>query len=105
MPDRSPLSRRRFLKTAAGASALAAAPYFVPASALGRGGAVPPSERIVVGGIGIQHRGMHDLRWIMGRAVAGIIQQVKIRPVSVLLKLPTLQNSRQRFYEKNIFGR
>ena len=68
MPDKSPLSRRRFLKTAAGASALAAVPYFVPASALGKGGAVPPSERIVVGGIGIQHRGMHDLGWIMGRA-------------------------------------
>jgi predicted dehydrogenase len=66
MPDKLPLSRRRFLKTAAGASALAAVPYFVPASAMGKGGAVPPSEKIVVGGIGIQHRGMHDLGWIMG---------------------------------------
>ena len=47
---------------------MAAVPYLIPASALGKGGAVPPSERIVVGGIGIQHRGMHDLRWIMGRA-------------------------------------
>ena len=68
MPDKSPFSRRRFLKTAAGASALAAVPYFVPASALGKGGAVPPSERIVVGGIGIQHRGRHDLGWIMRSA-------------------------------------
>ena len=68
MPNKSPFSRRRFLKTAGGASALAAVPYFVPASALGKGGAAPPSERIVVGAIGIQHRGMHDLRWIMGRA-------------------------------------
>lgn len=65
MPDKSCLSRRRFLKTAAGASALAAVPYFVPASALGKGGAVPPSERIIVGGIGIQNRGRHDLGWIM----------------------------------------
>jgi predicted dehydrogenase len=65
MPDKSPLSRRRFLKTAAATSALAAVPYFVPASALGKGGAVPPSERILVGGIGIQHRGMHDLNWIL----------------------------------------
>ncbi|MCL4202877.1 MAG: Gfo/Idh/MocA family oxidoreductase [Pirellulaceae bacterium] len=68
MPDKASLSRRRFLKTAAGASALAAAPYFVPASALGKGGAVAPSDRIVVGGIGIQHRGMHDLRWMMRNA-------------------------------------
>ena len=65
MPDRPPLSRRRFLKTAAGASALAAAPYFVPSTALGRGGAVPPSEKIIVGAIGIQHRGMHDLGWLI----------------------------------------
>lgn len=65
MPDKLPLSRRRFLKTAAAASALAAAPYFVPASALGKDGAVPPNERIVVGGIGIHNRGMHDLRWML----------------------------------------
>jgi len=66
MPDKSAFSRRRFLKTAAGASALAAVPYFVPASVLGKDGAVPPSEKIVVGGIGIHGRGMHDLQWIMG---------------------------------------
>ena len=65
MPHKSPFSRRRFLKTAAGASALATVPYFIPASALGKDGAVPPSERIVVGGIGIQNRGRHDLGWIM----------------------------------------
>lgn len=65
MPDTLPLSRRRFLKTAAAASAVAAAPYFVPASALGKNGAVPPSERIVVGGIGLRNRGMHDLRWML----------------------------------------
>ena len=67
MPDKSSLSRRRFLKTAAGAGAMAAVPCFIPSAALGKGGAVLPSERIIVGGIGIQHRGMHDLRWIMGR--------------------------------------
>ena len=66
MPHKTALSRRRLLKTAAGASTLAALPYFIPASALGKGGAVPPSERILVGGIGIQNRGMHDLGWIMG---------------------------------------
>lgn len=65
MPHTMALSRRRFLKTAAGASALATLPCFIPASALGKDGAVPPSEKILVGGIGIQHRGMHDLQWIM----------------------------------------
>lgn len=38
----------------------------VPAAALGRGGAVAPSERIVLGGIGIGGRGTDDLRWMMG---------------------------------------
>ena len=67
MPNESSFSRRRFLKTVTGASALAAVPYFIPASALGRDGAVAPSERIICGGIGIQSRGMHDLQWMMGK--------------------------------------
>jgi hypothetical protein len=56
------LTRRAFLKRAA---ALATVPYIVPASALGLDGKVPPSERIVLGGIGIGTRGSHDLRWMM----------------------------------------
>lgn len=58
----TPLHRRRFLKTAA-ASAGAAflAPQIIPSSALGRDGAVAPSERIVLGGIGIGNRGTYDL--------------------------------------------
>ena len=58
----APRSRRQFLKTAASATAAAAvAPTVIPSSALGRDGAVPPSERIVVGGIGIGRRGGYDL--------------------------------------------
>jgi len=56
------LDRRRFLKgTAAAAGGAAVAPLFIPGSALGLDGAVPPSERIVVGGIGIGRRGTYDL--------------------------------------------
>ena len=58
------VTRRGFLKTAAQAGALVAAPTIVPSSVLGGGGAVPPSEKIVVGAIGIRGRGMHDMRWI-----------------------------------------
>jgi predicted dehydrogenase len=43
------------------AASTVALPYFIPASALGRGGAVAPSERIVMGGIGIGGRGSYDL--------------------------------------------
>lgn len=56
------LKRRRFLGTAAAATAGAvAAPTIIPSSALGKDGAVAPSERIVVGGIGIGRRGTYDL--------------------------------------------
>jgi predicted dehydrogenase len=56
------LHRRRFLGTtlsAAGAAFMA--PTIIPSSALGRDGAVAPSERIFVGGIGIGNRGTYDL--------------------------------------------
>jgi len=56
------LTRRAFLKRTA---ALAAAPYIVPASALGRGGKVPASERIILGGIGIRNRGSYVLQWML----------------------------------------
>ena len=59
---KSSLSRRAFLRRTA---TLAAVPYIVPASVFGRNGAVPPSERILVGGIGIRSRGQHDLRWML----------------------------------------
>jgi predicted dehydrogenase len=62
---RAPLSRRQFLSRAALAAGAAAAPCFVPASALGLNGSVPPSERIVLGGIGIGNRGTHDLNWML----------------------------------------
>ena len=47
--------------TASASAAAAVAPTVIPSSALGRDGAVPPSERIVVGGIGIGRRGGYDL--------------------------------------------
>jgi hypothetical protein len=50
--------RRGFLK--AGIAA-AAAPMIIPSSALGLDGAVPPSERVAVGGIGIGNRGTYVL--------------------------------------------
>jgi hypothetical protein len=56
-----PLNRRRFLKTAVQAGALLAVPYVIPGTALGKNGSVPPSERIILGGIGIGNRGGYDL--------------------------------------------
>jgi hypothetical protein len=61
MPNEQ-LPRRKFLKgTLSAASVAAVAPTIIPSSALGRDGAVAPSERIVMGGIGIGNRGSYDL--------------------------------------------
>ena len=55
-------SRRKFVKQVAGTAAAAvAAPLVIPSSALGLDGAVPPSERIRVAGIGIGRRGPRHL--------------------------------------------
>ncbi|OGV69283.1 MAG: dehydrogenase [Lentisphaerae bacterium RIFOXYA12_FULL_48_11] len=54
-------SRRQFLKKTAMAAGAIAVPYYIPGSALGKGGAVTPSERIVLGAIGIGPRGRYVL--------------------------------------------
>ncbi len=51
-------TRRHFLKTTALAIGM---PTIIPASALGKNGSVAPSNRIVVGAIGIGPRGRQDL--------------------------------------------
>ncbi len=56
------MKRRDFLKSAA---AVASAPYFVPARALGQEGNVAPSNRITLAAIGIGGQGVHDLRTFM----------------------------------------
>lgn len=54
-------SRRGFFKGVAATGAAAALPTIIPSSALGLDGVAPPSERIIVGGIGIGARGTYDL--------------------------------------------
>lgn len=66
--DLQALSRRHFLKNTALVAGALAAPMFIPASVLGRNGAVPPSERIVMGGLGIGGRGTSDLEWMLPEA-------------------------------------
>ena len=55
------VTRRRFLKTALAASTAIGCPTIIPSSALGLDDFVSPSERIIVGGIGIGSRGTYDL--------------------------------------------
>jgi predicted dehydrogenase len=58
------LTRRQFLKTTAVTVGL---PTIIPASALGRDGTVAPSNRIVVGGIGIGPRGREVLKHFLSQ--------------------------------------
>ncbi|MBI4606200.1 MAG: Gfo/Idh/MocA family oxidoreductase [Planctomycetes bacterium] len=64
MNEKRAVSRRRFLGAAAGALA---APYVVPSSVLGLGGAAPPSDRIVMGVIGLGGMGSGNARAFMGQ--------------------------------------
>jgi len=54
-------SRRSFLSTALKTGALLAVPQIIPGRVLGMNGAVPPSEQIVLGAIGIGNRGTYVL--------------------------------------------
>lgn len=67
MKQNTNTTRRHFLKATGSAALAAAFPTIIPASALGRGGAIAPSERIVMGGIGMGGRGTGDLRVLLGR--------------------------------------
>ena len=72
------LHRRKFLKdTLAAATGLAVAPTIIPASALGRGGAVAPSERIVLGGIGIHHTAFASGPLLEERQVQGDVNVLR----------------------------
>lgn len=74
------LNRRQFLKQATAVSGAVAAPWIIPSSALGRDGAVAPSERIVMGGIGLGGRGTGDLRgWILPDPQAQFVAICDIR--------------------------
>jgi len=64
------VSRRGFL---AATGAAVAAPYYVPASALGLGGAVAPSERVTIGTIGCGGMGRGNTRHLAGQKDARVI--------------------------------
>lgn len=59
------LNRRQFLKATLQAGAVLAAPQIVAGAVLGKGGGVAPSERIVLGAIGIGNRGAYVLGCFM----------------------------------------
>jgi len=64
MNDKQRRSRREFLKATAAAIGL---PAIIPAAALGADGTVAPSNRIVMGFIGVGSKGTGNMRGFLGR--------------------------------------
>ena len=76
MNTQSGITRRHFIKSNLTAALAASAfPSVVPASALGRDGAVAPSERVMLGAIGVGARGQDVLR--------GFLRQQNCRAVAL----------------------
>jgi predicted dehydrogenase len=75
----SPLTRRRFLTRSLAAGGALALPRFLPATALGRDGAVAPGERIVMGAIGIGGRGAGVLDWMLGEQEVRFVAVADVR--------------------------
>jgi len=75
----TPLNRRQFLTRSLATGSAFAIPTFIPASALGRGGAVAPSERIVMGAIGLGGRGSGDLGWMLGESDVQFVAVCDVR--------------------------
>lgn len=68
MDKKQYITRRRFLRKAAGAAAgVTVFPYFVPSSALGKAGTVAPSNRIVMGAIGIGWQGYSNMKGLLNK--------------------------------------
>jgi len=68
MQKKQPITRRSFLKkTAVTAGSALALPVIIPASARGADGTVAPSNRIVMGAIGVGSMGQGDLRGFLSK--------------------------------------
>jgi hypothetical protein len=88
------IHRREFLKgVSLAAASVAALPTIIPSSALGAAGTPPPSDRIVMGCIGVGGQGTHNMRAFLGR-----------RDVQVISVCDVDANHRQRAM-KHVNGR
>ncbi len=77
------LSRRHFLTRSAGALATVMLPTFLPASALGREGAVAPNSRFVMGCIGVGGQGTRGMAGGIWAPEGGFIGRPEIQVVAV----------------------
>jgi predicted dehydrogenase len=67
------INRRQFIKRTVAAAGAAGFPYFVRSSALGQAGRPAPSNRIVMGCIGMGGQGTGDMRGFLGKKEAQVV--------------------------------
>lgn len=91
-------TRRRFLQ---GIAAAGAAPYFIPASALGSDGRPSPSNRIVMGCVGVGGQGSGDMGGFMG---FNEVQVVAVCDVDSSHRASAKQRVEQRYGRDNRSG-
>lgn len=94
MSQGSGTSRRQFLKRGMAATGAALAPYVVAASALGRDDIVAPSDRIILGAMGIGGRGSYVL--------SCMLQEPDVRCVAVCdVRKPRREAAKKRADARN----
>jgi len=67
------ICRREFLKGVSVATVAAGLPTIIPSSSIGADGATPPSERIIMGCIGVGGQGTGNMRAFLGRRDVQVI--------------------------------
>lgn len=73
------VSRRQFIQGVSAAASAIAIPCLMPAAVLGKGGTVAPSERIVLGGIGLGGRGTGDLNVMLSEPDVQFVAVCEVR--------------------------
>jgi hypothetical protein len=98
MATKRQVTRRLFLK---GILAAGAAPYFVPASALGAEGRPAPSNRIVMGFVGVGGQGSGDMGGFMAHPE---VQAVAVCDVDYRARSGAKQRAEQRYAQEKASG-
>ncbi len=93
----SRVTRRLILKGAA----LAAAPYLIPGSALGAAGRPSPSERIVMGFVGVGGQGSGDMGGFMSFPE---VQAVAVCDVDTRARLAAKKRAEQQYAQQQASG-
>jgi predicted dehydrogenase len=73
------MNRRVFLKGTAAAAGAVAFPYIVPSSVLGKAGDIAPSNKIVMGCIGMGIQGPGDMQAFLGNADVQVVAVCDVR--------------------------